>query len=339
MISDMSAISSIQAETLDILRTVIPAGSTVALLDFPNHANAGDVLIYRGELAYLQRLGCEIAYTATFNTYDKGALASAVSTGPILLHGGGNFGDRYPIYQPFRERVIGENRDRPIICLPQTFEYTDQSALTHTQQVYGEHPDLTLLIRDRSALQRVTELFPANQVRYCPDTALGTGRIDPAREPDHDVVFLKRTDDESAFSVDDIPQSLIDEAFTHDWRMEWFGYDLKWWPQSLAIVSLSMVPVFRRRIHRWAKRAFDRQSELIVHSAVDALSRGRVVLTDRLHGAVLGVLLEKPVVMVDNANSKLSAAFRDYLATFAHVALARDFHEGYDVAKSMASTL
>jgi exopolysaccharide biosynthesis predicted pyruvyltransferase EpsI len=39
---------------------------------------------------------------------------------PILLHGGGNFGDVWPGFQRFREQVIRESPNRRIIQLPQT---------------------------------------------------------------------------------------------------------------------------------------------------------------------------------------------------------------------------
>lgn len=333
----MSAISSIQAETLDILRTAIPPNSTVALLDFPNHANAGDVLIYRGELAYLNHLGCRVEYVSTLTTYDKTALDAAVPDGPILLHGGGNFGDRYPAFQLFRERVVSENPDRRIVGLPQTFEYADHDALTRTQEIYSNHPDLTLFIRNRQTATHVKDLFAANHVEYCPDTAFGVGPIDAPREADHDFVVLKRTDSESAHTASGVPKELTEKALSTDWQLAWLGEDLRWWPQSLALVVLFEIPAVRRRLYRGKQRTFDRQSTLILRGAVNVLSRGRVIITDRLHAAILGVLLGKPVVMIDNANSKLSAAFRDYLANIPDLRLVNDFHEGYEAGKVMGS--
>src|SRR4051812_39777057 len=86
------ALDSIQIETLQILRDQIGAPGPVAILDFPWHHNAGDSLIYVGEKAYLEQLGYDVRYLTDQLHYDADALRRAVPAGPILMHGGGNFG-------------------------------------------------------------------------------------------------------------------------------------------------------------------------------------------------------------------------------------------------------
>ena len=54
----------------------------------------------------------------------------------------------------------------------------------------------------------------------------------------------------------------------------------------------------------------------LVRSAERTLLRGRIVVTDRLHAAVLATLLGRPVVARDNANGKLAAMFGDVLGRF-----------------------
>ncbi|ETA04619.1 polysaccharide pyruvyl transferase [Gordonia alkanivorans CGMCC 6845] len=314
---------------------MISPGSGVALLDFPNHANAGDLLIYRGELAYLDQLGCGVRYLAVFNTYDKAVMDRQVPDGPILLHGGGNFGDRYRVYQEFRERVIAENPDRKIVQMPQTFEFSDPAFLAHTQEVYAEHPDLTILIRHRHDLDRITGLFPRNRVEFCPDTAFGVGRLQPSAEPDHALVILKRIDNESLHDPEGLSADLVADAFVADWRLEWRGTGLRWWPRSFLIVLLSTRASIRPHIAEWSRRSFDRQSQIIVDQAVRTMSRGHVVVTDRLHGAVFGLLLGKTVVLVDNANRKISAAYRDYFTNSGRVHLTDDFEAAVGLARQL----
>jgi pyruvyl transferase EpsO len=60
-----------------------------------------------------------------------------------------------------------------------------------------------------------------------------------------------------------------------------------------------------------------------------------VVVTDRLHAAVFSVLLGKPVVMVDNANKKLSAIYRDYLGSTPGTYLADDFDDAAQTVESL----
>ena len=46
------------------LRRLLRPREPVALIDFPNHANAGDSLIWLGELAWLRAAGHELVYAA-----------------------------------------------------------------------------------------------------------------------------------------------------------------------------------------------------------------------------------------------------------------------------------
>ena len=47
-------------------------------------------------------------------------------TGPIFIHGGGNFGDLWAAHQEFRERVLERFPDRQIIQFPQSIHYNSQ---------------------------------------------------------------------------------------------------------------------------------------------------------------------------------------------------------------------
>ncbi|MDH3024090.1 polysaccharide pyruvyl transferase family protein [Gordonia alkanivorans] len=334
-----SAIDHIQQRTREVLHKVIGPGSGVALLDFPNHANAGDVLIYRGQLAYLSDLGCDVQYLCAYNTYDQAVMEEKVPNGPILLQGGGSFGDRYRVYQEFRERVIAENPHRKIIQMPQTFEFSDPDFLARTRENYTRHPDLTILIRHQHDLDRIAELFPENRVEFCPDAAFGAGRLREAAEPDHDLVIMKRVDTESLQDPKDLKPDLVGDALVTDWRLEWFGSGLRWWPRSFLIVLLSTQARFRPRIADWSRRSFDRQSEIVMDQAIRVVSRGRVVVTDRLHGAIFGLLLGKPVVLVDNANRKVSAAHRDYFSEADTVHLTDDFDAAVKLGRELARSM
>jgi pyruvyl transferase EpsO len=327
-----TAVDKIRRETSDILRAEI-RGDRVAVLDYPNHFNSGDLLIYRGQLQYLERLGIEAAYVCATHTYDPAALARYLPAGPLLLQGGGNFGDRYDRFQLFRERVIAENPDRTIIQMPQTIDFLDKAALARAQAVYSRHRDLTLMIRDKAGCELTRSLFPDNRVVYCPDLAFGADQLPATKAPTRDIVMLKRRDQESVHNKDDAGR-----AFPGVPRTEWHASvadNFKWWPMSLANSALHKVPGVRVRAYPYARWAFDRQCDLIIRNAVDILSEGRVVVTDRLHAAVFSVLLGKPVVMVDNANKKLSAIYRDYLGSTPGTYLADDFDDAAQTVESL----
>ena len=82
-----NALTTIQAETLGVLSRLLEPGTHAALIDFPNHKNHGDHLIFLGECNYLDRLGVTVDYIADPTRYDPFDLEHRLPEGPILLHG------------------------------------------------------------------------------------------------------------------------------------------------------------------------------------------------------------------------------------------------------------
>src|SRR5205823_3715005 len=88
------SVADVRAELRATLSRFIPAGSTVALLDFPSYPNVGDSASWLGTVAELRRLGCTIAYVCDQRSYRRASLERRLPPGsPILVQEGGNFGD------------------------------------------------------------------------------------------------------------------------------------------------------------------------------------------------------------------------------------------------------
>lgn len=313
------AIGQIQNDTLRVLSRNIPAGPA-ALLDFPSHQNAGDSLIYAGEIAYLDRIASNIRYICDIERYDPVALRNRVPEGPILLHGGGNFGDRWPRYQVFRERVIKEFPDRPVIALPQSMEFRSSSALEAARNSLARHANLTLLLREhRSFSEAVATFGQSNNVEYCPDLAFGAGFQAVAKtEHSVDVVQILRRDSER---IEREMIALPCSTAEFDWGLT--GLDAALWrlariPGRVALTT----PAISRRIYPVLAGSYRAQAQLNLRRARLTLQTGRILLTDRLHAAVLGALIGMRVVALDNSYGKISAVYRDYLHKFDNVEFA-----------------
>lgn len=307
----MGALEQIQNDTISILSELLVRGEKVALVDFPNHENSGDSLIYLGELAYLQRLGVDAAYVADHSRYNPEHLRALVPSGPILLHGGGNFGDRWTDFQEFREQVVADFPDRDIIQLPQGIEFSDGPALEKAQSVLGAHPALTLLIRDHAGVERARELFPNARVAFCPDMAFGYGTVDRP-VPIVDLVILRRRDSESAQSGQAFSAPPRTSRVDTDWGLTGTAKVVSRFLKLPGAV-LKRVPRLAVPLHPVQKWCYQAQAKLNVGHAVKILGQGLVVATDRLHATVLSSLMGIPVVAMDNANGKISAITRDYL--------------------------
>lgn len=324
-----AALERLQATTLSALARHISAGPA-ALLDFPSHDNAGDSLIYVGERAYLRQLGVHLTYVADHMRFDPRELRHRVPAGPLLLHGGGNLGDRWTEHQGLRHLVVREFPDRKIIQLPQSVNFTDHGELQRAHRLWRTHPDLTLLIRDTGSLRRALDGFPDNRVEFCPDMALGAGPRQRPVPPSHDIVLLRRTDSEAALAGE--------FRFPSHWsvlRADWghTGHRKLHWDAARVPGALARrAPALRAGLYPAIRRGYEAQANLNVRAATRLLSRARVVITDRLHAMVLAQLMGIPVVALDNVNRKVSATWHDYLAELGSARLAADPDEAIEIA-------
>lgn len=307
-----SSLEKIQLETLDVLRQLFQGGERVALVDFPNYENSGDSLIFLGELNYLEKIGVHVDYISDLARYNPSDLRRRVPEGPILINGGGNFGDRWEVIQRARERVIQDFPDRHIIQLPQSIEFSEGSALDRARAVMDAHRSLTLLIRDHRGVARTQTLFPNARVIFCPDMAFGAGHIARPTSRRRDLVVLRRRDSESVQRDRKFLPPPSYASIDRDWGLTGYQkalYTLVHVPGALA----KRAPASASWLYPILRRCYLAMARINVKNAVKILGSGRVVATDRLHAVVLAGLMGIPVVAMDNANGKISAIITDYL--------------------------
>ena len=287
---------------LEALRPLVPADGRYALLDYPAHANVGDSAIWLGALEAFRLLGAgRPAYTCCVSTYHAGVLRRRVGSGPIFLSGGGNLGDLYPHHQKLRERAARDFPDRAIVQLPQAihFDRTDTQAVA--REVFGAHPNLTLFVRDRQSLARALDGLGVH-AHLAPDMAFALPRPARPAASTQDVVWLLRGDDEVRGAALSLPAG----GSTVDWMAEsqggLVGYQRRLTRHVHAKPSRRLLAHLLRRTYTpTAQRRLDRGIEL--------LASGRLVVTDRLHGHVLCVLLGIPHVLLDNRYGKNRALY------------------------------
>ncbi len=309
--ADREHLDGIRCATRDRLIEVLGGARRVALLDFPLHQNAGDSLIWMGELGTLGALGVEIAYRTDRARYDRVELEQRLSDGPVLLHGGGNMGDLWPPFEEFRRRVVADWPDRRIVILSQSVLYRDPGNAAQSNAVFGAHPDLTLLVRDAASLSRARTALPDVRAVFCHDMAFGYAPPPAVLRPSTPVVHLSRTDHEKSETIDE------EEGWsTVDWGLR--GPAAAVWAACRApgIVRKRLPRVAPTVLGRLNQRLYDGQARRNVDDATRKLGRGRVVVTDRLHAHVLCVLLGIPHVVVDNSYGKIGAVFREYSGAF-----------------------
>ena len=276
-------VASQQAALLDLYRRHVGPGDRYALVDFPDHANVGDSAIWLGEVAMLRAVtGRDPDYVCTWDGYDAAAFRAASPDGVLFLHGGGNLGDIWPHHQRFRERLLATVRDRPIVQLPQSIHFRDTAGIAAFGELLAGHPDVHLYVRDRPGLALARQHWDC-PVTLAPDSAFALGP-QPRRPADCDLLMLMRTDAER---VDHDPALLDGAAVILDWLDDG--------PLPAAQAGETRAEHY----HRLATARLTRGLAL--------LSRGRRIVTDRLHAHILALLLDIPHVALDNDYGKLSA--------------------------------
>ncbi len=271
--------------------------TSFALVDFPDHPNVGDSAIWLGTTEYFRlHTHREPRYVATIANFDEAALRAAVPAGPIFVHGGGNFGDLWPRHQEFRERLLERFADREVIQLPQSLHFDDPAVAKRAAAAIARHGRFRLFVRDEWSYEFATAHFEC-EVALCPDMTVFIG--DLGREtPSKDVLYLLRTDKEGA--PHPAPGRPGYTSQVADWLSEpRLTVGLQRW-RAMAR------GVWRGRRDREALRlaSYDGAAVARVARGCELLSRGRVVITDRLHAHLLSFLLRIPHAVLDNTYGK-----------------------------------
>eukprot|EP00276_Gloeochaete_wittrockiana_P005483 CAMPEP_0184648306 /NCGR_PEP_ID=MMETSP0308-20130426/5396_1 /TAXON_ID=38269 /ORGANISM="Gloeochaete witrockiana, Strain SAG 46.84" /LENGTH=571 /DNA_ID=CAMNT_0027080029 /DNA_START=349 /DNA_END=2064 /DNA_ORIENTATION=+ len=326
-----------------IKRIVLPLtweGRPIALLDYPAHRNTGDQAIWMGEKILFHENSVEINFECAsflngFYRYishdcNFSELRKILGKdGLIFLHGGGNFRN-YPgknkigYYQHFRHKVIAAFPDHQIVVLPQTINFEKQfpDVLNEVKTSLGSHKNLTLLWRDTFSLQFAQEHFPNALSVLCPDMAFMIGLLGyksletqhfftpgPFPPPIHKMVWIGRLDAEKIIDREhlsgDLDKSLGEKT---DWNL---------FPKPKETEFT------------------DRAAELLT-AGIEFLSKGKVVVTDRLHGMIIGTLLGKPVVAMDNNYGKLTKYHSTFLADEPNIYWSHDEPEALLMAQYLA---
>ncbi|MFJ3788368.1 polysaccharide pyruvyl transferase family protein [Kitasatospora sp. NPDC090091] len=312
--------AGIRSRLAEALGALVAPSSRCALLGFPRYGNVGDSAIWLGVRALLDELGAEVVYTADHHDFCARALAARLPSGTILLTGGGNLGDLWPSHQQTRERVVGAFPGHRIVQLPQSVHFGDRAGLDRARAVFDAHPDLTLLLRDERSLRIARRAFRA-PAALAPDCAFAMNGLPRLARPEHRILWLRRGDHESAAHGE--PEAAGPVAAAGVYRTDWTGQegaDAAWVTAAQAVRR--QIEAASAEVRRTASSgavaeltdAQDRHAELQLQRGCRLLGSAEAVVTDRLHGHLLSLLLGLPHVVVDDRHGKISG----YWQTWGH---------------------
>ncbi|RZS44214.1 pyruvyl transferase EpsO [Herbihabitans rhizosphaerae] len=318
VLPDEDLLAGLRRRVHDGVRDALRGADTVALVNFPNHGNPGDPAIWWGTRCALRELGVRVGYQCAWDTYSPDALRRAVPDGPVLINGGGNFGDLYAGQQGLRERLLAELRGRRIVQLPQSVHFGQTENLDRVRRLIASHGDVALLVREQRSEKIARDAFDA-EVALVPDMAFALPRLDRPTTPHLDLVWLHRREGDPEYVSHGGPP---DGVRTLD--VEWLHLLDPEPPWLLSHRLARRANTLLRVRARWAWRPFGATfvplSKGWVRRGLHVLSSGRVVVTDKLHGHLLALLAGIPHVVLDNGYGKVRATYETWTSpsTLAH---------------------
>ena len=282
-----------------------------SLVGFPNHNNSGDSAIWLGERAILRELGVRVNYVCDDASYSPQDLRKHTSNAdPILIHGGGNYGDLWPQQQAFREAVLSNHGNRSIVQLPQTLDFRNRaSAEEHRKLLARRTGPFLLLCRDDESLRLAKDEL-STEAALCPDPAFSLS-TNSQPSPTHDVVLNLRTDHETSSipvpNLEPLRVRTVDWFDTPPSRRTLRRVTVRVRTHVRALASaVSSDDFIGERVRRGPTLGADFFAARRVQNALRMLSSGRVVVTDRLHGHILATLLGIPHVVLDTRSRKIA---------------------------------
>ncbi|MEQ8998304.1 MAG: polysaccharide pyruvyl transferase family protein [Coleofasciculus sp. B1-GNL1-01] len=317
---DLSSSEKIKKVLQETLATIEPF-EQCALLDYPDYLNIGDHLIWLGTVFYLKKiLKTQIKYTATVKNFSETEMLQKIGDAPILFQGGGNLGDLWPELQEFRERVIAKHHSQPIIILPQTIYFEDQNKLNQAAEIFNAHPNLTIFARENYSYETACHYFSNCKVLKAPDMAFNLVNMPGLSfsvSQDNSILYHCRRD------CRNFAQELteLNNLVVEDWvSYQWLQRDSLKNPEAWYWKIPGLVRLIREGWQRgltspgeWISRQrwhtnhpyIDKLSSIdepslfykswdLMHSGIYQLKQYPWLITNRMHGHILSILLGIP---------------------------------------------
>ncbi|MBS0419371.1 MAG: polysaccharide pyruvyl transferase family protein [Proteobacteria bacterium] len=280
------------------LLSFLPVERPLVYLDYPVHLNFGDLLIMKGTERFFADCGHRIEARAAYMSFSDSLRRRITGDTILVMHGGGNFGDLYPVHQRFREQVVRQFPDNRIVVLPQSVYFSSASALEQSAEVFRAHRDIVLCLRDHASVRRAGTRFTHNTV-LMPDMAHQLWRRPPP-EPTADdrILVLMRRDLE--MSQDQTRSGGVSHS------RDWLDFIPRWSCRIFGKILRLHELEGRSGLRLGAQRVWYRYCDLLhTHMEKQFQGYGQVV-TSRLHGMIFAALLNKRARYLDNTYGKLT---------------------------------
>ena len=295
------------------------------LLGLPYHPNIGDSLIWEGSDTFLKTTPYKCLYTASVWSYNPNYKIPRNAV--IIINGGGSFGDLWRHNTKFWLSLIQQYPHNKIIILPQSIHYKSEKLLKEDAEIFSEHKNLIICLRDNNSLRIANQNFVQSTNILVPDMAFYIDMTKWNRytkTASDKVLFLNRNDSEKKTNQN--YNIVPSDAEIHDWpTMENSSFSLnlfykiehylKWFDRKLSTRFCDLLSdIVYKNVFR---RSFTKEGIKFLSSYSD-------IYVTRLHAAILLILLQKPFVWFDNSYGKSSAFYDTWLFDIENIKFIRE---------------
>lgn len=266
----------------------------ILLLDTPRHENIGDQAIALAEIEFMipligEKNLCE--FTKSECITNLGDIEKATMNDDyIAIHGGGFIGTLWPEEEETFIKIIQQFKNNKIIVFPQTiyFDRTESAKIEIEKfcKAVRECKNIIFFVRDKKSYQWLDaqNIIPKEKYHLVPDIVTSYTKKDFSQAKRERVVWLCfRNDCEKQFDnliIEELKKQLCAQGY-----------------QVLITDTIYEEAVeVQKRVQ-------------VVQGKIKQFARGRLVITDRLHGMILSALSETPCIALDNKSKKVSGGY------------------------------
>lgn len=221
----------------------------------------------------------------------------------IFLHGGGNLGNQYIHEENIRRDVVRNFPNNKIVLFPQTMYFINdengKEELENSKKIYGSHPNLTLVSREKISFKLMKENFKNNTIILTPDIVLYLNKS-KNKVDRKGALFCMRGDLESKFT--DLQKKEILELLKSN-------YD------EVKVTDT----VVNENITK------DKR-EVKLNEKFNEFANSELVITDRIHGMIFAAITSTPCIALSNYNQKVIGTY-EWIKNLDYIKFANNINE------------
>lgn len=282
----------------------------IFLIGSPLYKNLGDVAINLSELSLInENFGnidvIEIPYELSYIHISK--FKSKIKDNLILIIGGGFMGTVWINSEWFIRNIIINYPNNKIIIMPQTAYFDSKKELETSKKIYSSHKNLIICAREEQTYNLLKNMLNLNTI-LVPDSVLYLDSMYNETNKSG-ILFCMRNDIEKIkFDIDKLEKYL---------RNKFPNEDIVYLDNSEC-----KKVTFKNR-----KKQFEER--------IKYFSTKKIIITDRLHGMIFGVLSGNVTIAFDNKTKKISNVYK-WLKNQKNVICVKNTHEAINFIENIS---